>query len=90
MAKPAITAAKPYYVYIARCADQTLYTGIALDVAKRISDHNSTSRGAKYTRPRRPVKLVYVETFADKSEALKAEMTIKKLKRSEKLRLISS
>lgn len=90
MAKPAITAAKTYSVYVVRCADKTLYTGIALDVTKRIVDHNSTSRGAKYTRPRRPIELVYVKTFPNKSEALRAEMRIKKLKRSEKLRLISS
>ncbi len=80
----------PYFVYILRCSDGTLYTGITNDLTKRLSDHNSSAAGAKYTRSRRPVDLVYSETCADKSAALKREMAIKKLSRSEKNALITA
>lgn len=77
-----------YYLYILQCADQTLYTGIAKDLDKRIKEHNSSQMGAKYTRGRRPVKLVYSQKYPSRSQALKAEHQIKKLSRSEKLNLI--
>ena len=78
-----------YYVYIVRCADRTLYTGITVDVTRRITEHNSSALGAKYTRTRRPVKLVYEKKFHNRSNATKAEARIKRLTRAEKVRLIT-
>ena len=72
-----------WHVYIVRCADRTLYTGVARDLAARIEAHNE-GRGAKYTRSRRPVKLVYQEPAADRSAALRREHAIKRLTRAEK------
>jgi putative endonuclease len=77
---------KPWFVYIVRCSDGTLYTGIAVDVEARIKVHNA-GLGAKYTKPRRPVKLLYQEELRDQSEATKREYAIKKLSRRQKLRL---
>ena len=78
-----------YYVYIVQCADETLYTGTATDIKRRIEEHNSSEKGAKYTRARRPVTLVYSEVLPDKSSALKREYEIKKkMSRKEKLQLI--
>lgn len=77
------------YVYIVRCHDQTLYTGWTNHLEKRIKAHN-TGKGAKYTKARRPVELVYFETFERKSDALKREYQIKQLKKSEKEKLILS
>lgn len=72
-----------------KCADDTLYTGIATDLARRIEEHNSSLKGAKYTRARRPVHLVYSEAFPDRSIASKREYEIKKkMNRSQKLQLI--
>ena len=65
-------------VYIVRCADQTLYTGIAKDIVQRIAQHNAGS-GAAYTRARRPVILVHQEPAADRSAALRREAAIKRL-----------
>ncbi len=76
------------YVYIVQCADGTLYTGWTNDLDRRLAAHNSGT-GAKYTKSRRPVKLVYHEVFENKSEALKREAAIKKLSRAEKMQLIS-
>ena len=78
-----------YYVYILRCADGTLYTGYTDDVERRLRAHNS-GKGAKYTRSRRPVALVYTEELPDKSAALKREAAVKRLCRVEKLKLIGS
>ncbi len=75
------------YVYILRCADDTLYTGYTKDLARRVQTHNE-GKGAKYTRARRPVTLAYHEVCRDKSEALRREAAIKKLTRAEKLDLI--
>ena len=74
------------YVYIVRCRDQTLYTGWTNQLEKSIEAHNA----GKYTKARRPVELVYFETFEHKSEALKREYQIKQLKRFEKEKLILS
>ncbi len=74
------------YTYMVECSDGTLYTGWTFDLQKRINAHNS-GKGAKYTRSRRPVKLVYYETFDSKSEAMKREIEIKKMKRKDKLKL---
>lgn len=79
-----------YFVYILRCSDKTLYTGIAKDVSKRVVEHNSSDKGAKYTRTRRPVELVYKEKLEDRSSACKREYEIKKLSREKKLNLIES
>lgn len=78
-----------HYVYIVCCADGTLYTGWTTDLQKRIKAHNS-GRGAKYTRGRGPVTLVYSQQMTDKSEALSREAEIKKLSRAKKLKLIST
>ncbi|MFZ2187129.1 MAG: GIY-YIG nuclease family protein [Candidatus Moraniibacteriota bacterium] len=77
-----------YALYMLRCADGTLYTGITVDVRRRISEHNSSSLGAKYTRGRRPVKLVFSKLFRNRSEASGEEARIKKLSRAEKLAMI--
>jgi len=77
-----------WYVYIVQCADKTLYTGITTDVKRRIKEHNSLNLGAKYTKGRRPVKLVYTVKVENKSEALKEEFIIKQLSREEKVKLI--
>ena len=74
-------------VYILRCADGTLYTGIAPDVEKRLQKHNE-GKGAKYTRGRTPVELVYREEHPNRAEASKREYQIKQLSRAEKLALI--
>ena len=69
------------YVYILRCADQSLYTGITKDIEKRLEEHNKSPLGAKYTRNRRPVKLVRSQEVPDRSEASKLERKIKKMKK---------
>lgn len=78
-----------YSVYILRCGDGTLYTGCAKDVDKRLAVHQS-GKGAKYTRCRLPVELVYQEPAEDRSAALRREAAIKKLTRTEKLSLIAA
>jgi putative endonuclease len=75
------------YVYILNCADKSLYTGITVDLTRRLEEHNTSKLGAKYTRPRRPVKIVYSKKFRSRSTASKAECRIKKLSREEKLKL---
>lgn len=76
-----------YWVYILRCADGPLYTGCTNDLSRRLAAHNA-GKGAKYTRSRRPVELVYREEVPDKSAALRREAAIKGLSRGEKLALI--
>ena len=73
-----------WYVYMVRCRDDTLYTGIAKNLEKRIAAHNSDSGGAKYTKPRRPVELVYSEPVPSRSAAAKREYQIKKMPAAEK------
>ncbi len=75
-----------YFVYILKCSDGTLYTGSTNDLEKRRAAHNA-GKGAKYTRGRLPVKLVYSEAFATKGEALKREVALKRLSRKEKVLL---
>jgi len=75
-------------MYVVRCSDGTLYTGITTDVDRRIREHNTSMRGAKYTRSRRPVELLYVEKHTDRSTASIAESAFKKRSRSEKLSMI--
>ena len=76
------------YVYILECADGTYYTGWTTDPARRLFTHNS-GKGAKYTRSRLPVKMVFCESCVTKSDALKREREIKKMSREEKTALIS-
>ena len=76
---------KKWYLYIVRCSDETLYTGITTDIARRVLEHNRSKRGAKYTRSRRPVFLVYEKKFSNRSEASSAESKFKKLTRKQKL-----
>ncbi|HVT75211.1 MAG TPA: GIY-YIG nuclease family protein [Candidatus Paceibacterota bacterium] len=80
-----------YFLYVVRCADGTLYTGITTDVDRRVEEHNSTrsKAGAKYTRARQPVALVYSKPYKDRSAAAIAEAALKKLSRKEKLAIIS-
>ncbi len=80
-----------YHLYILRCADGTLYTGITTDVARRVAEHNGDMpRGAKYTQARRPVTLVYSRRFRTRSNAQREEARVKRLSRMEKLSLIES
>ena len=79
-----------WQVYILRCADKTLYTGITVDLARRLQEHNSSKLGAKYTRARRPVKIVYAKKFRSRSAAAKAEGKIKKLSREDKKKIIKN
>jgi len=77
-----------WYVYMVKCADDTLYTGIATDVLRRLQEHNESARGARYTRARRPVTLVYQEEVANRSEALKREHQVRKMNRQAKQELL--
>ena len=79
----------PWYVYILRCGDNTLYTGITDDVPRRLAAHRA-GKGAKYTRGRGPLELAYTEQLPDKSAALRREIEIKRLRRAGKERLIKS
>lgn len=75
-------------VYMVRCSDDTLYTGIAKDVEKRINDHNTSEVGAKYTKSRRPVKLVRKKRCRDRATASKEEYRIKRIGKEQKENLI--
>lgn len=79
---------KKHFIYILECADGSLYTGYATDVTKREWEHNNSDKGAKYTRYRRPCKVVYTEEFESRSEAQKREAAIKKLSKQKKMELI--
>ncbi|NYB73305.1 GIY-YIG nuclease family protein [Sedimentibacter hydroxybenzoicus DSM 7310] len=77
-----------HYIYIVECSDGSLYTGYTTDLNRRMKEHNSNT-GAKYTRGRTPVSLMYFEEFSNRSDAAKRECDIKKLKREKKLLLIN-
>lgn len=77
-----------YIVYMLQCSDGTLYTGITTDMDRRLLEHNSSALGAKYTRARRPVTLVYSRSFMNRSKASVEESRVKKLSRAEKLAMI--
>ena len=84
-----------HFVYVIKCSDETLYTGYTTDIEKRVAEHNgeggtatAKSAGARYTRGRRPVELVYSEKFATRSEAMQREYAIKQLSRPQKQALI--
>ena len=82
--------AEQWWVYLVRCSDGTLYTGITNDLERRIVEHNSKNGGARYTRSRRPVKLVYSEQTESRSGAAKREYRIKRMPLAEKTKLIGS
>lgn len=87
-AKAANSSARtPWFIYIVRCRDGSLYTGITTDLARRIAEHNGPRGGARYTRPRRPVTMVYKESAETRALATKRERQIKKLSPVEKNRL---
>ena len=79
-----------WFVYIVKCRDDSLYTGVTNDLDNRLQQHNHGKYGARYTRARRPVELVFCEPHPDKSSAMKRESEIKKLERKQKLDLIAS
>ena len=78
-----------HFVYVLRCADDTLYTGYTTDVERRVDEHDA-GEGAKYTRGRTPVELVYVESHETRSEAMSREHEIKQFSRDRKERLVSA
>jgi len=80
---------KPWYLYILKCADGTLYTGITVDPERRLDEHNQ-GIGARYTHARRPVTMVYLTSVKDRSEASRLEYRTKKLPRKAKLELIKT
>ncbi len=81
---------KKWTVYILRCRDNSLYAGVTIDVSRRLDEHNHNDRlGAKYTRARRPVALIFERHFDTRSEACKFESQIKKLSKQQKERLVS-
>ena len=81
-----MTQSRSWYVYLVRCADSSLYCGIALDVEARLQQHQA-GKGAKYTRGRGPLEMVYREACGTKADALRRERTIKRMRRVDKLRL---
>jgi len=81
-------AASDFSLYIVRCADGTLYTGIATDVSKRVAEHEASPRGAKYLRGKGPLQLVFSEAAGDRASASQLEYRVKKLSRTQKLALI--
>ncbi|HCH70383.1 MAG TPA: endonuclease [Colwellia sp.] len=85
-----MTQNNTWTVYFLRCNDNSLYTGITTDIKRRLHQHNKTKLGAKYTRARRPVKLVYRETTLDKSTASKREYQLRTLTKKEKEKLVSA
>lgn len=76
-----------WYVYLVECSDKSIYTGTTNDVNRRVKEHNTSKLGAKYTKTRRPVKLIKFFEFKNRSEACKEEYRIKKLTKKEKLKL---
>ena len=83
-----MSANNEWIVYMLRCKGDTLYTGITTDIDRRVSEHNVSSLGAKYTRSRRPVALVYTESAQDRSSASKREYQIKQMIKKQKERMI--
>ncbi len=79
-----------YYVYLLKCVDDSLYCGITTDLQRRLSEHNTSKKGAKYTKSRRPVKLMWYQSVENRSTALKMEIEIKKYSRQAKIVLCQS
>lgn len=80
----------PWFMYVVRCADDTLYAGVATDVARRVAEHNGSGRGARYTRARRPVRPVASWRYETRAEACRAEYAFKQLRRDQKLGFVAS
>ena len=78
-----------WFMYVVKCADDTLYTGITTDVTRRLHEHNNTAKGAKYTKKRRPVALLHSVGHANRASASQAESKFKKLSRKQKLSIIN-
>ena len=76
-------------MYVLLCVDNTLYTGVTNDIDRRVNEHNHSTRGAKYTKARRPVKMVFFKEYKDRSSAQKAEYKFKKLSRVQKDKIIN-
>jgi putative endonuclease len=87
--EPAARANDPWFVYLARCADATIYVGIARDVTARVAEHDS-GRGARYTRGRGPLRVLAVQKCATKGDALRLELALKRLDRPRKLAMAGS
>jgi putative endonuclease len=81
--------ASQWYMYVVQCSDNSLYCGVTTDLQRRVLEHNTSPRGAKYTKSRRPVVLTYSERHPDRSSALKAEYYFKRLTRAQKVNRIS-
>ncbi|MEQ1561146.1 MAG: GIY-YIG nuclease family protein [Nitrospira sp.] len=79
---------KKYFFYILECRDKSLYSGITVDLERRVREHNFSKLGAKYTRVRRPVKIVFSKRFGSRSLASKEEARVKKLSRAEKIKML--
>ena len=79
-----------WFVYILRCSDDSLYTGVTTNLSRRVNEHNNSKKGAKYTRTRQPVELVWSAECGSRSEAMKREASIKKLNRPKKLLLVNN
>jgi putative endonuclease len=77
-----------WWLYVVECSDGTLYCGVTTSISRRVSEHNTSQRGAKYTRSRRPVSLVYTEQCSSRSDALRREAAFKRMTRKQKLHLI--
>jgi len=78
-----------WFLYVLQCNDGTYYTGITTNITRRLNEHNTSSRGAKYTKTRRPVEVVYRTRFKDRSSAQKAEYKFKRLTRKQKEEIIN-
>ncbi|MEH6445138.1 MAG: GIY-YIG nuclease family protein [Oceanospirillaceae bacterium] len=86
-----IAVSKPWFTYLLRCADDTLYAGVTTDCQRRVKEHNGLQKGgARYTQARRPVVMVWFEQSMNRSEACKREAQIKKYPRAKKIALIES
>lgn len=79
-----------WFVYIIKCADNTLYTGITTDLDRRLNEHNSSDKWAKYTKMRRPVEMVFSQICEDRSQASKLEYKIKNYTKQQKLSIIAT
>lgn len=79
-----------YHVYLVHCSDGTFYTGVTTDTTRRVKEHNTSARGARYTKSRRPVRLVYSEACVSRSEAQKREYVVRTLSHNEKQKLVIS
>ncbi len=87
--KQTISVIKEWYVYIMECSDGSYYTGVTTDVDRRLHEHNNTSKGAKYTRCRRPVTLIYFEKTDSRQSACRREYAIKRMKTVAKKNLVT-